>query len=110
MRLGYSQTLGSTHKTVATCLFHLSSHVVPIQVVFEEGIFVRSNPDIYEGRIVRIAPFGTVLKATGMVRNTGNAVRCARCVFIFLIAGWALATVADSTTAPVISWLLGSEG
>eukprot|EP00903_Cladosiphon_okamuranus_P020039 g18406.t1 len=35
------------------------------KVVYREGIFVRSTPSIDEGRIVRIAPFGTVLKATG---------------------------------------------
>eukprot|EP00752_Nemacystus_decipiens_P010546 g9391.t1 len=35
------------------------------KVVHREGIFVRSSPSIDDGRIVRIAPFGTVLKATG---------------------------------------------
>eukprot|EP00904_Undaria_pinnatifida_P001724 jgi/Undpi1/11552/HiC_scaffold_30.g13849.m1 len=35
------------------------------KVVFREGIFVRGSPSIEEGRIVRIAPFGTVLNATG---------------------------------------------
>lgn len=40
----------------------------PSQVVYREGIFVRSTPNIEAGRIVRIVPFGTVLKATGKVR------------------------------------------
>ncbi|CAM9143995.1 unnamed protein product [Ectocarpus sp. 8 AP-2014] len=35
------------------------------QVIFRGGIFVRSSADIERGRIIRIAPFGTVLKATG---------------------------------------------
>ncbi|CAM9832149.1 unnamed protein product [Ectocarpus sp. 6 AP-2014] len=35
------------------------------KVVYREGIFVRSSPSIEDGRIVRIAPCGTVLKATG---------------------------------------------
>ncbi|CAN0084424.1 unnamed protein product [Scytosiphon promiscuus] len=35
------------------------------KVVFREGIFVRSSPNIEDGRVVRIAPFGSVLKATG---------------------------------------------
>eukprot|EP00903_Cladosiphon_okamuranus_P015506 g14316.t1 len=38
---------------------------VKYKVVYEEGILVRSTSSIDEGRIVRIAPFGTVLKATG---------------------------------------------
>ena len=39
--------------------------------MYREGIFVRSTSNIDEGRIVRIAPFGTILKATGKVRGKG---------------------------------------
>lgn len=35
------------------------------RVVFREGIFVRSTASIEDGRIVKIAPYGTVLNATG---------------------------------------------
>ena len=41
----------------------------PGQVVFREGIFVRSSSSTC-GRIVRIAAFETVLKATGRVRGS----------------------------------------
>lgn len=40
---------------------------VAFQVVFPDGIFVRSSSVIEDGRVIRIAPYGTVLNATGRV-------------------------------------------
>lgn len=49
------------------------SHLTALfQVVFPDGIFVRSSATIKDDRVVRIAPCGTVLKATGKVRNSDN--------------------------------------
>eukprot|EP00904_Undaria_pinnatifida_P001723 jgi/Undpi1/11551/HiC_scaffold_30.g13848.m1 len=38
------------------------------RVIFEEGIFVRTGSRIEGGRIVRIAPCGTILRATGKTK------------------------------------------
>lgn len=38
------------------------------RVIFEEGIFVRTGSHIEGGRIVRIAPCGTILRASGKTR------------------------------------------
>ncbi len=56
--------LGSDHRSR---LFHPLPHLPPFQVVYQEGIFVRSQPNIETSRIVGIAPLGAVLKATGKV-------------------------------------------
>ena len=39
------------------------------QVVYREGIVVRSSAKIEDGRIIRIAPFGSILHATGKVQK-----------------------------------------
>lgn len=46
---------------------------------------MRSSPNIEEGRIIRIAPCGTVLKATGKVRAKSTALQQAQVVAAPLI-------------------------
>lgn len=76
---------------VCTILLYAPVHaagVVGFQVVFRDGIFVRSSPSIEEGRVIRIAPFGTLLTATGRVSAVGTA-------SVFSVAGGVVLLVAS---------------
>lgn len=61
---------------------------------------MRSTPSIDDGRVIRIAPFGSVLKATGNVRDKGVN-DCCR---------WFVAVLLQSRGLFVLSWVCTDGG